>query len=142
MSELTLTPSNALAIQKVTELGEELKKHFPEHVFPVEHFIHGGLYARTIRMPAGTAAVGSLVKVPTVLIVNGHVQINSGDRVYELNGYYVLPGEPYRKQFARALEDTEITMIFATEAKAVDEAEKEFTDEFADLQNRKQEQLK
>ncbi len=40
---------------------------------------------------------------------------------------------------AWALEDTEITMIFATSAKTVDEAEREFTVEFEQLQNRKKE---
>lgn len=139
MNELSLPPSTEAAIRRVEELGEALKANFPEYVFPVEHSLHGGMYARTIRMPAGTAAVGTLIRVPTLLIVSGHVRINSGDRVYELEGYHVLEGEINRKQMAWALEDTEITMIFVTKAKTVDEAEREFTVEFEQLQNRKKE---
>ena len=121
MNELSLPTSTEAAIRRVEELGEALKQNFPEYVFPV------------------TAAVGTLIRVPTLLIVSGHVRINSGDRVYELCGYHVLEGEINRKQMAWALEDTEITMIFATKAKTVDEAEREFTVEFEQLQNRKKE---
>lgn len=71
MNELSLPTSTEAAIRRVEELGEALKQNFPEYVFPVEHSLHGGMYARTIRMPAGTAAVGTLIRVPTLLIVAG-----------------------------------------------------------------------
>lgn len=91
-----------------------------------EHLIHGGMYARTIRVKAGVIFTSVLIKIPTIVIVHGHLAI---DGVAVVAGYGVLAGSAFRKKAYATLSDVEMTMIFPTQAKTVTEAEAEFTDE-------------
>lgn len=139
MNELDLPQCSKELTARLDKFGVELLKKYPEFVFPMEHFLHGGMYVRTIKMPKGTVGIGAFIKVPTVVVINGHLRLNSGEKVYEVKGYKVLKGQAQRKQMAVALEDSEFTMMFATQAKTLEEAEKEFTDDFERLQNHKKE---
>lgn len=89
------------------------------------HLLHGGMYARTIRLGPGTVMMGSLINLPTVLIVNGPATVLSGDARLDLDGYNVLPGCAGRKQLFVTKGSVEMTMIFPTGAKTVEEAEDE-----------------
>lgn len=119
------------AIAKVQKLQDEILK-LPQIVLDTDHVIHGGMYARTITMPKGIVLAGALIKVPTTLIVNGSCRVFLGDDAVDLHGYHVLAASAGRKQAFVAFEETQLTMIFATDAKTVTEAEEQFTDE-ADL---------
>lgn len=101
--------------------------------FPTEHLIHGGMYARTLHMKAGELMTGALIKVGTILIVSGDCAVFIGEETIELRGYSVLPGSAGRKQVFLAHTDLSMTMLFPTNAKTVEQAEKEFTDEYAML---------
>lgn len=94
-----------------------------------EHVIHGGMYARTIMVPAGTMITGALIKVPTTLIVQGDCTVYIGEGPVEVHGYNVIPASAGRKQAFIAHTDTWLTMMVATDAKDVDGAEQHFTDE-------------
>jgi hypothetical protein len=109
----------------------------PQVEVKTEHIIHGGMYVRTIRIAPEVVLMGALVKVPTVLIVNGRTKAFTGDGWIELDGYHVIPANAGRKQIFVAQEETCITMIFPTEAKTVERAEAEFTDEAEALMSRK-----
>lgn len=98
--------------------------------FPTEHLIHGGMYARTLHMKAGTYITGALLKIPTTLIVSGDCLVFIGEESIELSGYNVLPGSALRKQIFAAITDTHMTMLFPTSAITVEQAEREFTDEY------------
>lgn len=102
-----------------------------------EHFLHDGVYVRTVRLDAGVVLVGALIKIPTVLIVSGKTKVFTGDGWIDLAGYHVIPAEAGRKQMFVTLEPTEITMIFRTDAKTVEQAEEKFTDEHEMLMSRK-----
>lgn len=65
--------------------------HLPQVEMPVHHVLHGGMYARTIEVPAGTLVIGVHVIVPTIVIIDGRGMTAGGDSV-ELDGYYVLAG--------------------------------------------------
>ncbi len=94
------------------------------------HMLHGGIYARTIKVPSGVMITGVLVKRATVLIVEGECLAYIGeDQPLRLKGYNVLPASAGRKQAFFALGDTNLTMILPTAAKTVAEVEREFTDE-------------
>lgn len=108
----------------------------PQVTMETEHVIHGGMYARTIMISAGVAITGALVKVPTMLIVNGHVLVTVGDYTLELVGHHVLPASGHRKQAFYAVKDTYLTMLFATDATSVEQAEDEFTDDAERLMSR------
>lgn len=101
----------------------------PQLPIATHHVIHGGLYARTIRIPAGTLLTGAEIKRATLLIFNGHASIAVDDGTIELVGYHVLPASAGRKQAFLAHADTDLTMIFPTAAMTVEACEAEFTDE-------------
>jgi len=108
----------------------------PQVAIHVEHFLHAGLYTRSVLVPKGVMITGALVKIPTLLIAQGHALVYVGRDTIELAGYNVIRSEPGRKQAFVALSDLHLTMVFASAAASVEEAEAEFTDEVALLQTR------
>lgn len=123
-------------IDKVRQLEERVLR-LPQVDIETQHVFHAGIYARTIMVPAGVVATGTLIKRSTTLIVCGNAIVFIGDKTLELNGYYVLPASANRKQAVFAKSDTYLTMMFATDATTVEDAEAEFTDEVEFLGSRK-----
>lgn len=103
-----------------------------------QHHLHAGLYCRTIRIPAGVMITGALIKIPTLLILSGHVSVFIGGESLVFDGYHVVPGNAGRKSMFLAHADTDMTMAFATHANTVEEAEAEFTDQVEALKSRQQ----
>lgn len=135
MSELTplytrMRPSSPAAIDKVTRFADALKE-LPQTPFVTEHMLHAGMYTRTVRLPGYTACAAVLIKVPTVLIIHGPAHIYADDEVIEVQGYSVLPGSAGRKIAFVTFGDVALSMMFPTDAKTVDEAQRQFTDEHA-----------
>lgn len=126
------------ALQKV-RMAQDMIFKCPQIDIRTDHIIHGGMYARTIHLDAGVVLVGALVKIPTTLIVNGKTKVFTGDGWIEIEGYHVIPASAGRKQIFVTQEPTSITMIFRTDAKTVEQAEEEFTDEHEALMSRKSE---
>lgn len=125
------------AIEDVRKL-ETLLKEMPQSDLATDHVFHAGLYARTICLPAGHVLTGALIKRSTLLIVSGDCQAFTGENTLRLVGYHVIPASAGRKQVFLAYENTSITMIFPTQAKTVEDAENEFTDEAHLLISREQ----
>ena len=103
-----------------------------------DHVIHAGMYARTITAPRDMVLVGVLIKRPTLVILTGSVAVLAGDGWQELAGYNVIPASAGRKQVYVTRSTVTITMLFPTQARTVEEAEAEFTDETAVLLSRRQ----
>lgn len=122
-------------IAKVSLMEAALKK-FPQTEIPVQQSLHAGVYSRTVKIPAGIVITGAHIKIPTMLVVQGDAIMYIGDDRVELNGYNVLSAEADRKQAFYARSDVYLTMMFASKAGSVEEAEEEFTDEAALLQTR------
>jgi hypothetical protein len=113
------------------------KTAVPQCELQTEHLFHGGMYARTIRIPSGVVLTGALIKIPTLLILNGYAEILTGENEWaQINGYGVIPGSAGRKQVIITRGPVEMTMLFPTQAKTVEEAEREFTDEWEKLMSR------
>lgn len=102
----------------------------PQTKLPLNHFIHAGMYVRTITVLAGVMITGALIRIPTVVILSGDAFTYTGKKFVRLSGYHVIPAPSPRKQIFIAMKDTDITMLFPTAAKDVNEAEKEFTEEW------------
>jgi hypothetical protein len=126
-SALESTPQRV--IDGLTRLQTALMEA-PQIDLQTEHIIHGGIYTRTIRLDGGIWLVGALIKVPTLLIVSGNTRVFTGESWIELEGFHIIPAKAGRKQVFVTHEPTVISMSFKTEAKTVEQAEKEFTDEF------------
>lgn len=101
----------------------------PQTEIPIDHLIHGGMYARTAHVPADTIVSGALLRRATVLVLHGDVTVFTGTESVRLRGFHVLPGSAWRKQLFRTHGVTRMTMVLPSNAQSVDEAEHEFTDE-------------
>jgi hypothetical protein len=124
------------AIDKAHALHRAMEA-LPQVDIEITHCLHDGVYARTAFVPAGIMVMGVLIKIPTTVIVSGHAKVFIGDDTIVVQGYRVIAGAPGRKQAALALEDTHFTMLFATSASTIEEAEREFTDEVEQLTTRR-----
>lgn len=133
-----IPPMDQSAIDKVRKL-ESFSLAMPQIDISTSHLIHAGMYARTIMIPANTMITGVLIKIATILIVQGDVIVYIGDKSIELHGYNVLAASPNRKQAFVAITDTYLTMIFPSEAKNTEKAEEEFTDDAGMLMSRNSE---
>jgi hypothetical protein len=123
-------------VAKVQEL-EKLMLQQPQIAVQITHTLHAGLYARTACIPAGVMITGALIKVNTVLIVSGDTTVFIGNRTMRLHGYHVLQASAGRKQAFIAHAELHLTMLFATDAATVEEAEAQFTEEHGRLSTRK-----
>lgn len=118
---------------------EYLAKNNPQVKIPIQHYLHGGMYVRTVKLPAGVMITGAHIIVETNLVINGHAMIHTGEKWFENVGYNVLACSAHRKQIFVAISAVDLTMFFPTDAKTVRQAEERFTNEFSLLQNRGQE---
>jgi len=128
------------AIEKVKMVQNAMLK-FPQSDLPVHHILHGGMYSRSLVIPAGVAIAGAFIQVPTTLVVSGNVTVYANDQAYEIDGYQVLVASAGRKQLFVAHADTNMTMTFSTNATTVEDAENEFTSEPDLLASRRHENL-
>lgn len=129
-----MTPAILASIEGVQDKMLAL----PQVEIHTEHFLHAGVYVRTIRLAAEIVLVGALVKIPTTLIISGRTKVFTGAEWIELDGYHVIPAQAGRKQIFVTQAKTTITMIFRTDATTVEKAEEEFTDEHESLMSRKE----
>ena len=123
-------------VERVRRLEDEILKH-QQREMHTDHVFHAGCYARTIHVPKGMVLIGAMIKIPTILIVNGDCVMSGGDVPMRLTGYNVLMASAGRKQAYVANEDISITMVFATQSKTVEEAEQEFTEDYKMLLSNK-----
>ncbi len=124
-----LTPLTAEQLENIKRFGEKLLTEGEPCEIATEHHIHAGVYSRTIRVPAGAALTSVIVKCPTQFIGSGDFTLTDGATGKRFKGYHVFDGAAPRVAGIVAHSDCAFTMLFATNAKTVEEAEKEFTDE-------------
>lgn len=133
-------------LKAVTKESEEvcgevygyLKEHPKSFDPPIDSYIHGEIYTRTMFLPKGVMIIGALIKIPTTVIVSGNCVVSDGINVVNLEGYSTLMGAPNRRSIFYAIEDTYVTMLCKVKATTIKEAEKEFTDEWELLTTNKE----
>ena len=126
---MTSLPATESCVEKVRALESVLMK-MPQKELKTDHVFHAGTYLRTIVLPPETVITGVQIKIPTVVILSGDCLVFGENGPVRFTGYHVLCGQKGRKQAFYALEETSITMLFATYAQTIEEAEHEFTDEY------------
>lgn len=130
--------SSPAMLSKVREAEARLQE-LPQLAIETWHTLHGGMYARTIVIAAGTALTGAELDKATILIFDGDATFNAGgadEDGIRLQGRHVLAASSGRKQLFYAHADTALTMVFATYAKTVQEVEAEMTHEHERLASR------
>ena len=120
------------AISKVREYSEKIGK-LPQLPVKTFHVLHAGIYTRMIYVLKNAVLTSVLVKIPTLITINGDVTVNVGTHEARYTGTHAIPVSAKRKIGYFAHEGTWITMQFASDAKTVEEAEVQFTDEFGKL---------
>lgn len=132
-----LPPTPAYIEKLIRQASEKIKPHESSFRCEMEHNLHAGMYARTARVAPGMAFTSVMIKIPTLVIVHGECCVFVDGEWNILSGYNVLEASAHRIQAYATFGDTQITMIFPSNAKTVKEAEQEFTDEAADLLSRR-----
>lgn len=121
---------------RVNALAEAVIESGGDAEMPVEQTIHAGVYSRTMKHPKGVIVFGAKIRIDTQLIITGKVRIYCNGEAFTVEGHKVLKGLAGRQVIAVALEDSYATMLFATKAKTVEDAEREFAGEdFKKLQD-------
>lgn len=119
-------------LELVRALRDEIGQ-LPQTTVETHHLIHGGLYSRTVFVPAGNILAGVTIRVATMLTICGDVSIcQDGGELLRVTGYQVIPASANRCAAMLTHADTHITMTMTTAACTVAEAESEFSHE-ADL---------
>jgi hypothetical protein len=136
MNEVAIPVMSLDAVANVRDFERHLLA-LPQTPIETHHVLHGGMYARTILIPAGTALTGALIRVPTVLVIDGDTLVTLGNEPVRLAGYHVLPAAAGRKTAFATIADTHVTMIFPTATRTVEEAEAQFTEEADGLCSRR-----
>lgn len=136
-TKTSIPTMSAAAINAVRELESAALQHKQEPLV-THHVIHSGVYLRTIRLNAGLVITGALIKTDTTLIISGDVMVYLDGEPTRFEGYHVVPASAGRKQAIFANEDTDLTMLFGTDATNVEDAENQFTDEVSKLISNKE----
>lgn len=135
-SQNVIPSMTEIEINSVRQL-EEYTLKAQQIEISTHHIFHAGVYARTITIPAGAILTGALIKIATVLISHGDCIVYIGNEAKELHGYNIFAASRNRKQAFIAKTDTNLTMIFATDAKTTEEAEEQFTEDYSFLSSRR-----
>ena len=132
-----LPPTPPEIQSKIRQATEKIKPYEATFRVRMSHVLHAGMYARTASIDAEMAFTSVLIKVPTILIVKGECAVYAGDKWHLLSGYNVIAASAGRMQAYVTFSESEITMVFPTQAKTVEEAENEMSDEAENLLSRR-----
>lgn len=121
MSEITKTKEQRRAdIQR----AQEAILSMPQIENNPKHYFGGGMYARELFMPKGSAVIGKIHnKEHLVIISYGEVIVTTDDGTEHLKGPCTFVGKPGSKRALYMIEDTLWTAIHTTDAQTVEDAE-------------------
>lgn len=134
-------PAALLGGMPSPERVRELEQHLmalPQVDLQTGHLVHGGMYARTIFIPAGTVLTGALTNQDNVCVVHGDITVTTDEGTKRLAGFHVLPACKGAKRAGVAHADTWWTTLWTTELTDITEIENVLTDEADLLQTRRQ----
>lgn len=130
-------PSLMASPEAVRALEREMLK-LPQVDLDTTHLVHGGLYARTIMIPAGTVLTGALTNCDNVCVMCGDITVTTDDGTLRLTGYHVIPARAGSKRAGVAHADTMWTTILQTDELEIDRIEAQMTGEADMLQTRRE----
>lgn len=113
--------------EQVKTMEEVLLAHPDAHVdLPVRHYFAGGVYAREMSAPAGTIAIGKIIKVPNIATISkGDVSILTENGVMRVQAPYTWVAPAGTKRAAYFHADTVWTVYHATESTDIEEIERQ-----------------
>jgi hypothetical protein len=100
------------------------------------HALAGGVYARTILIPAGTVLTGATHKKDHINIVQGDITVSTDEGMKRLTGQHILPTRAGMKRAGFAHADTIWTTVCATDQTDLHAIEADLVIEAERLQTR------
>jgi len=79
---------------------------FPQHVLPTHTLAHGGVAARAVLIPAGTALTGCQTNLDNLCIVLGDIEVTTDEGPRRITGFAMLPATRGTKRVGFAHADT------------------------------------
>lgn len=126
---------SVIPIDAVRALERELAL-FPQVDLSTTHLVHGGMYARTIFIPAGVALTGALTEMDNICVMYGDITVTTDEGTQRLTGFNVLPAKLGAKRAGVTHADTWWTTIIPTELADIASIEEAMTTEADRLQTR------
>ena len=121
--------------EKVQRL-EELLLQRPQVDLRTTHVLSGGVYARTITIPAGVCLTGASHKKDHVCVVQGDITVLTDEGPRRLTGQHVLATKAGMKRAGVAHAPTTWTTLCRTDLTDLHEIEAELVEEPEQLQTR------
>lgn len=115
---------------------EQIVLSAPQVDLRTTHSLSGGVYARTIHIPAGTVLTGATHKKDHINVVFGDITVTTDTGPVRLTGHHVLPTKAGSKRAGFAHADTVWTTICHTELTDIEAIEDELVEESTLLQTR------
>lgn len=119
----------------VDELEQQVLA-LPQVDLRTEHVLSGGVYARTIYIPAGTVLTGATHKKDHVNVVYGDITVTTDEGPRRITGYHVIPTKAGSKRAGYAHAATVWTTICETKLTDIEAIEDELVEESTHLQTR------
>lgn len=119
----------------VARLENELLA-LPQIDLATSHLVHGGMYARTIFIPAGAILTGALTEMDNVCVMYGDITVTTDAGPQRLAGYHVLPASKGAKRAGITHADTWWTTLIPTDLAEIADIEAAMTTEADRLQTR------
>jgi Fe-S-cluster-containing hydrogenase component 2 len=113
---------------------EDVAISMPQVHIETTHLLHGGMYARTIRIPANTMLTGTMTSCDNICIVDGDITVTTDYGPKRLTGFNVLPATSGARRAGVTHSETHWTTIIPTCAGTVEQAEADLTAEPQRLQ--------
>lgn len=125
----------ALSNDRVSQL-EAMVLTAPQVDLQTEHKLSGGMYARTIFIPAGTVLTGATHKRDHINVMVGDITVSTDEGMRRLTGFNVLETKAGMKRCGFAHADTQWTTISRTDLTVIGDIEDELVVESERLQTR------
>lgn len=120
---------------KVSQL-EAIILTAPQTDLQTQHKLSGGMYARTIFIPAGTVLTGATHKKDHINVMIGDITVSTDDGMRRLTGFNVLETKAGMKRVGFAHADTHWTTVSRTDLTVIEDIEDELVVESERLQSR------
>lgn len=116
---------------------EQVLLGMPQVDLATSHLVHGGVYARTILIPAGTLLTGAQTNADNICVMCGDITVTTDDGPLRLTGFHVLPARAGFKRAGMAHADTWWTTLWPTDLTDIGQIEDEMSGESDLLQTRR-----
>lgn len=109
----------------------------PQIDLGVTHVVHGGIYARTGMIPAGTILTGALTNCDNICVMHGDITVTTDEGTVRLTGFNVIPANAGAKRAGIAHADTWWSTLHKTDLIDIVAIEDEMTQESEQLLTRR-----